>query len=570
MQKTTFDDKNPMALAFLLGDALVSSELAVVADVLLKTTEGRFREDLKQASMAGDLSTVLKGLNFAQILQLVLLCTDEEILRALDEAVASGLIAVPPGEARETVINRYAASTFQVDVQLSRFGTRLRPGRKEVAALRLRRLVGLLYQMNVDSDVSELDWQLRGVEAGDIGARPEEFLRTSTPDQVLRRLVLARRTNMIAACAELGLDAHVDRSDEDLVGGLLWKLGFDVERSYLGTGRFWELHNGMVQMTSTAGVSALVDSEMIRGLASNYFVELEHVLDDTLAFAIWALTTDHVASHNPFQYRLDDERVEAFATLTAHASVIGAIDVSLGDKNTLHPLCRGFGILAEALDSYSKSSNDHKRDPGSFPDFAQHTTLKVFPFAHTVAFLDLSPYAKERLVETLRAVEKGLLESKAPELRNEQLHFRRTATDLEKLAIGLQRIGAAIQRLEAAGLARINFRLVERQGDEWGRQTLVLSDVHNRRIAFARPSSFDWLGLPSLSDEQHLLTEAVFAEPNEMLRFKSVPTSSYSELWRDFPLRRRRSETIAPVEFSGGSAPRATAAASQGVQHVKS
>jgi hypothetical protein len=50
------------------------------------------------------------------------------------------------------------------------------------------------------------------------------------------------------------------------VSALLWKLGFDAHRGYLGTERFWELHNGMVQMTSTAGVSALVDSEMIRGL----------------------------------------------------------------------------------------------------------------------------------------------------------------------------------------------------------------------------------------------------------------------------------------------------------------
>ena len=386
--------------------------------------------------------------------------------------------------------------------------------------------------------------ETRGIEA-----RLEEFLRTSTPDQVLRRLVLARRTNMIAACTEVGVDEHAERSDDDLVSAILWKLGFDAQRDYLGTERFWELHNGMVQMTSTAGVSALVDSEMIRGLASNYFVEMERVLDDGLAFCAWALINDHVASHNPFQYRVDDERLGSFRRLSSHAEERGFTDVPLGDKNTLHPLCRGFGVLAGLLEHYEEEGASWLREAADFPEYAQHTSLKAFPFKHRAAFLDLSQEARVRLIETLKAVERHLLESRAPELRNEQLHFRRTATDLERLSTGLRRVEAAIHRLESAGLARINFRLVDQQGDEWGRKTFVLADSRNRRIAFARPTPFDWLGLPSLSVEQHLVTEATFAEPNEMLRFTSVPSSKYAEMWKDFPLRRRRSEVIAPVAF---------------------
>jgi hypothetical protein len=307
---------------------------------------------------------------------------------------------------------------------------------------------------------------------------------------------------------------------------------------------------------------------MIRGLASNYFVELERILDDSLAFCTWALLNDHVASHSLFQSRVDEERLRSFGRLAKHADERGFADVILGDKNTLHPLCRGFAVLADLVERLESEEVSFLRKVADYPEFAQYTQLKSFPFKHTAAFLDLSSEARARLTETLKVVGRDLLESRAPELRNEQLHFRRTATDLERLTTGLRRIESAIHRLESAGLARINFRLVDQQGDEWGRKTFVLADSRNRRIAFARPTPFDWVGLPPLNVEQHLLTEATFAEPNEMLRFTSIPSSKYAKAWNDFPLRRRRSEFIAPVEVSS-SGGRGAVGSVQSVQPVR-
>ncbi len=149
-----------------------------------------------------------------------------------------------------------------------------------------------------------------------------------------------------------------------------------------------------------------------------------------------------------------------------------------------------------------------------------------------------------------QSVESDLLASRVPELRNEQVHFRRTAPDLERPAVGLQLVGRAVEKLEAAGLVQIDVRLVDEQADEWGAEHSFC------RITSTGASLL--LGHPHLigSDcrgyraEQHLMTDCTFAEPNEVLRFTSVSESGYSRMWNDFPLRRRRSEMTAPVEFS--------------------
>jgi hypothetical protein len=108
--------------------------------------------------------------------------------------------------------------------------------------------------------------------------------RQTPPDQVIRRLVLGRRTNLIAACADIDIDESLYKSDDHFVDLLLLKLGFDAKRDSDSNLEFWRLHTTMFQILQTASASATVDESAIRSIASNYFVALEGALGDALGF----------------------------------------------------------------------------------------------------------------------------------------------------------------------------------------------------------------------------------------------------------------------------------------------
>lgn len=561
LDRESFDDRSMVTLPYLLGDALSLTEFQKLVVGLMNETGGTFRAAVDPLGIRGDAESAVDPMTRAQLLQLSLLASDREITTTLDELVARNEVAIPAGEVRMPVTNQDRHSgRFGLQAQLGRYGSRFHALGTSMGPLRLRRLVDKLYILDNDSDVSELEWQLRGVDAPTLTARLEEFVRSSTPEEVLRRLVLARRTNMITACTELGVNEHRTFDDDDLVNALLWKLGFGIDANEDRSRGFWQSHERMKQVATTAGVSALVDHEAVRALASNYFVLLEEVLDDSLAFVTWALTTDHLATPKPYAYQPDSDRLEAFRKLNEfeEARDSGPESIRYSDKNSLYELCRGFGSLTAYLSVLETESDKYRRSPIDYPRFVELTDLKQFPFHHSVPFLDLLPESRTRIVETLDEVTRMLVAADVNGVRNDQLHFRRSTADLGRLSACLAAVEASVASLEREGLTRLLFRPVREQGDRWGRKIFILADPRGREIAFARPSSFDWLRLPGLKASQYLMTAASFGEPNEILRFRRTFTSEYATMWTGYPKLRQpgpRSDSLESVgELPGVSA----------------
>jgi hypothetical protein len=550
-----FNPDSPVTLPYLLGDSLSVGELRRLVVGLLDTTQGEMREVCAPLGIRGKAEDAVANMSRAELLQLILLARDETIRGLLDALVAGHEIVVPPGEVRTPMVNSgYRSGKFELGSELGRYGYRLRSAGSQIGPLRLRRLVDRLYTLDEGSDISELEWQLRGVEASTLPARLEEYVRTSTPEEVLKRLVLARRTNMITACTELGIDEHRSISDDDLVNSLLWKLGFELNDDCDANGRFWQLHEKMKQVTHTAGISALVDQEAVRALASNYFVLLEELLDDSLAFVTWALTTDHAAAPRPYSYRVEKDRLTAFERLT-QAEVerdSGQEVIRFGDKNSLFELCRGFGILASYLDVIRNDADRLLRSESTWPLFAKHSDLKRFPLRHLVPFLDLLEHSKDAVISELKETSRTLVAADVNGVRNDQLHFRRSTADLDRLSKCLAAVEDAVSRLEKAGFTRLLFHLVSEQGDRWDRKIYILSDPRGREIAFARPSSYDWLGLPGLGKRQYLVTSAVLGEPNEILRFRPSINSDFATLWENYP-KRRAGGSVGMIRVEGDS-----------------
>jgi hypothetical protein len=475
-------------------------------------------------------------------MQLALLSTDAEIVRELDHLVLNETITVPPGEVRRPVVNEgYSVGVHSLRPELGPRGVRFISASAHIGQLRLRRSIDRLYVLEKQSEVAELEFQLRDVDAPTLAAQLAEFIRTRTPEEVLQRLVLARRSNVITICEELSLIDNEYPTDDDLIQTLLWKLGFGLDSHENVHYRFWKHHADMKNLTQTAAVSAIVDQEAVRSLAGNYFVSVEEVLGDSLAYSTWALTSDQLKGARPFTYREDVDRDEAFIRLNEAESNrdSGPEQIRFGPRNELYPLCRGYGILATVLESLQQRAEELRRSPDEVPELARYSDLRKFPFQHTVIFLDLVDEARRRIIQILKDLSAGLVGADVSDVRNEWLHYRRSTADVGRLVDCLATMERTVETLEREGLARILFRPVREDADSWGRRVHVLEDARGREIAIARPSQYSTVRMPNLRSPQFLLTSAIIAEPSEMLRFGSSVSSEYASLWDEFPKRRQ-------------------------------
>jgi hypothetical protein len=555
LERLRFDDQSPEPITLALSDLLSDSELRTLLADLMDNTSGILRAALEPLGLAGKAEDIVARLERPELTQLVLLSTNQELTSSIDHLIAIGQsgakdkpphLEVHPGEIRRLKTNRAMTyGTFGLYPELSAHGIRFMSSDFSLGPLRLKRLVEELYRLDDPAEVDELRWQLRDTEGDDPQEQLEEYVRSASPEDVIRHLVLARRTNQVLASERLGID-FTETSDDDFINATLWKLGFYSDAFEDRNHDFWDHHDRLKRYAQVAGIGARLDPVELRAIAANYFIELEGVLDDSLTFTTWALTTDHIAAERPFAYAPRLARDPSLARLNAYESTRASDHerIELTDSNTLYPLIRGFGILADFLSSALDKHEVYARPASEYPGYSDHTNLKLFPFPHTIPFLDLLPRAQEHLIGTLNSVRLTLETAKVHIVRNDYMHYRSSVLDLTKLNTALEAVEKSVGRLEADGLCRLAYGLVSQSGDAWDRSIFTLRNARNRQIAFARPGAFDWNQMPGLRHLQYVMPAAVFASPNEMLRFTRIFETEYAEYWQDYPKRRPRRQPI--------------------------
>lgn len=555
LERLRFDDQSQEPITLALSDLLSDGELRTLLSDLLDNTSGSMRAAVQPLGLTGKADDIVAELERPQLTQILLLAPNHDLISRIDHLIAAGQSAAkdkPPhldvhqGEIRRLKTNRAMTyGTFALYPELSAHGIRFMSSDFSLGPLRLKRLVEELYRLDDPAEVDELQWQLRETEGDDPQEQLEEYVGSASPEEVIRHLVLARRTNQVLASERLGIDFN-GASDDDFVNATLWKLGFYSDAFEDRNHDFWEHHDRLKRYAQVAGIGARLDPVELRAIAANYFIELEGVLDDSLTFTTWALTTDHVSTERPFSYAPKVARDASLTRLNEHEASIASEHerIELTDSNTLYPLIRGFGILANLLSSARDNESQHLRSRTDYPGYSRHTNLKKFPFLHRMPFLDLLPKAQNRLVETLDYVRITLETAKVHSVRNDYMHYRSSVLDLSKLNTALEAVERSVGRLEADGLCRLAYGLVSQSGDAWDRRVFTLRNSRNRQIAFARPGAFDWNQMPSLRHLQYVVPAAVFARPNEMLRFTRVFETEYADYWHDYPKRRPRRQPM--------------------------
>jgi hypothetical protein len=533
---------------FLLGDAFSDEELRRLLRHAASSTSGRLMQAAARFQLHGGLDTWLPSLDRAQLLQLLLTETDETLAGFLDDVIRDGEIEIPPGEVRRPVVNhRTRSGAWRLRPEVSRLGYRVRPNNPTTTLLRLFALVRSLFDQNSAEDMDELAWMLRNIPGQTPTERLEAFFKSHSPREIISTLVLSRRKSAERTGELLRLDTA--RTDDDFLDVVLWKLGFALDRRSDVRDNYWRLHEELETFATTASASAKSTEADLRAISSNYFVALERFLFDSLTFATWSLLTDHVVAQRPYEYHETPARTFTVATLNGSVSrKTGVEQNDLREEPELSGIVQGFLRLADHLAAIRDRAGDFERPVADLPRFVDQTDLQRFPFLHTLPFLDLVPASQFTLPETLKKVGKKLGESGIMTARNGLVHakIRRTPTIVE-VNDALNNARIALRLLEEIGCVRNTFETVSTEIDTWGRFTTLLRS-NGAEIRFLGPSGYGMLGLPSLDRPVYLMQGAVFAEPNEMLRFKEGFDSPYADYWAGIPHRPERGSGTSPSQ----------------------
>jgi hypothetical protein len=510
---------------------------------LLDATSGELRADVAPFLAVGAAKEATKDLSHAELMQITLLSRESALREALDTLVESGDVLVPRGEIRRPVVNRDRRSgAFGLSPELGEHGLRFASQDDGFAMLRLRHEVGGLAMIDDPTEADELSWQIRDIEGESLTERLDTFFRVTDPGECIERLALPRRAYVERLSRRLGIAQELVGTDDELVARFLWKLGYPLYAEEDPRAEFWRLDQRLTGLAKASHTPGSRETEEFLGTANKFFRELERYLSESLAFAAWALLHDHAVDPNPFQYGLEADHARGMSFIQSAADEADDRVMSfdyLSDKLDLYTLIRGFEFLAKALVALDGREDEFTRAECELPAYARGSELKRFPFTLTVPYLNLTTRSRERLAEQLRDIARSLQRGKVNDIRNEHHHYRKTASGVEQIEAALREIEVSLRALESSGLSLVEFRLEDAVHDRWGRSEYYFAAPRGARHVVTRPSGYDWLGLPALETPQYVVPGAVFAEPNEVLRFRRRIDSPYTQLWSNFPMRRR-------------------------------
>ena len=538
-----FSDTAVGVSATLLGDALSLRELRELIVHLFNSTGGALRDLVRDFLHVGDADQTVSNLDRAQLMQIALLVKEPVLQEALDSLVYDSEILVPPGEVRRPVLNKERRSgAFGLSPELGRLGVRFVSEHPGFAALRLRDELTSIYDLNESQDREDLGWMLRGIIADSLEEQLDTFFRTAEPLDCVIRLGLVGRETLHRLAKNLRVGHGLEESDESIANRILWKLGFPLHSEQDPRAEFWLLHEKLLGLTRASSTPGMRDTEEFLGVASKYFRELERFLQESLAFSAWALLHDHVADPHAFHYGFEADNARGFElvqeSVTYGGDSLKSYDF-MNDKLDIYTMARGFEFLSSRLAALDQEAEELTRPADDFPAYSRGSRLKKFPFESAAPFLCLTDASRMTLVSGLKSVAQALQRGKVNEVRNDHQHYRKTTSGVGQIEQALREAENAMRMLESLGLALVESRVEDAVHDRWGRSEYYLAAPRGTRHVIARPSSFDWLGLPGLDEAQYILRGAVFAEPNEVLRFQRRLDSEYSEMWQDVPSRRR-------------------------------
>ena len=528
IEENNFRISAPEAVVDTLSDGLSLAELKTVMQTAFRLSAknvGLRSWAVALSRVIGDPNEFIDGLSHAELVQLALLHTDEQLAQAIDGSISTGKITLSEYEVRARRIVR--SGRRGVSAEIGSRGLRLVGGGAFVAR-RLQELIHHIYFESGKSTPEDLAYVL-GEPYGEPSGTEllDKAVRAWSPEDVLRKLVLASRSAFEATVERLGIEPALAKDQEEALQTLLWKLGATSRSLPRSLDKIAALEGDLRQASHEA------DDDRTRGVISNLFAALEAALRSTLEFSTWALTNDHYVDDESFVYDPAPNPKARLAFIDQHAPTSDAkILLRASDDNTLVPLGAGFARLRKALAGLAEDAYLRSRD--QLPLECREGALE-FAFMHTLPFFDLDPEARAATLEHLARLAQLVQDETLLRVRNAPLHGAREFPTLDEMTIALGHISELRLILGKSGLLPTAFRLESTAADSMGRATATYYSDDRTRVDLYHPT---WKIAPRLPDGKLLviLPTGNLGAPGPLrFRIKSRPGSD--PYWNDWPKR---------------------------------
>lgn len=512
---------NGAAALEAIADGLNRDEIELVVAAALKA---KFRDRTARLTLLKQLATAVanpddfvRSLSREELLQILLLQSDEALWAALDSVLHDEALIIPGHEVRKSQLSR-------VDrvAEIGAFGLRMRPTPEfPPASLCIEVLDAVFLQANAADELAFLG----GVDEG------------ADPNDVLDVVVRKHDTTAIVDDFLLSSKATADRSAdffwvsepyrtdrESLRAVLLWRLGAP------GALAFSEL--GLLDRRA-ADLLRVIQSgkpeEAQRGAATNLWTVLESTLHRALCFTVWALSTDHFVSADGFEYdpTTDEETIQLLEKL---APATEGLALSPDGRNTLAPLGAGFGRLARVLDGLT--AVDCERPSSQFPAESA-ATGRPFAFSHTQPVFWLSDEAQGVVIGAIRTLASMSQGERLLRVRNTSVHGNTPFPSSEELAWAADEVTRLAEQLRRFGLFPTVFEREATEVDSAGRSTTTYS-AGDQSLSLHGPTRTLDPRLP-FSSRQLVIMPAAQIPGCGPLRFTLKPNPRRDEYWDGWP-----------------------------------
>lgn len=554
-----YDDLRLSGFPNFLAGAFDLPEFKLILKQLIDTHSKEIRSLLPlgkkfERLFEGDSNYITRNLDKNYCLQLILLLNDGAIVNAIETLIDENRIEIPATEKRISKIpftKKYG--WIPTNIECSRNGIRTISPSGSLALARLKRLIKEIYNKKDNEEL--LDWKLIGFEGGSLLERLDKHLYYSDPEQLLSNLIMDSPSHLKATFELMKYgNFSIPRTDQDkgkIIKKLLWKIGFDVNLYPEYINLFWDRYAKFISLLDSDVCQEYTERkmELIRSSAVNFFVSLEQILGYSLSFSAWMLLSDHYLDT---RYKLNLDIAKSFMESKFSEIEDDKLPFDPTGKYTLYPLIAGFSRLSGICEEMIKNKERYKRQESDIQRPYKKTSIEVFPFLYRALILDLRDQDQKSVLDLLKEVASSLSRANVSNIRNRIEHPRekKEFPCRDEIKRMCEVISNVIKDLIDFGLCPSVFWSTEIHVDSYDRRFTTCKDCRNREIELIISPQHNYCRFPNTSNPLVIVPGVHVGDSGELMRFHFEETSSYTEMWKNFPRKKFVYKEIPSEEIS--------------------
>lgn len=536
------NDQSATEVYKLVVDAFGENDMRLILKLLIDEYELRNKLPSSEKYKASSKS-IVSSLNKQSCVQLILLCEDNYIIKAIDQLILEKLIIIPPTEIRQPHIKK-TSGNYHIYHQCNKLGVRAQSRNHDLSIVRLKRLIKSVYEDPYLK--SQLEWKLRPYSGDTLDAKIEKYISKSDPKTIINETIMTGPVQLEKAWRMLpGYYKMPDDFEQEsyIIDKMLWKLGFDINIFPEDLTKFWKRLRKFKDIVTRSSRYNEEDKEEIRSAAVNLFVSLEQILEHALSFAVWLLLSDHYID-TKFTYVYEDAREFMAGMLNGFEMSSGEkIAYDKNGKNTLFPLVAGFDALVSICDKLLSEGNEKYRRPEiELPSFHGNDSIMLFPFMSKKMLFDISASDYEKFSSITKNISKEFSKTHVLSIRNRLQHKRDDFPAQQEIIAACDSIDKIISILENSNVYPNVYLFKSFHVDAYKRDEFTYYNYKSVEISVVPTPEYALCDLPGYYDPQIIIPIIKIGSSNNPMRFLYKERSDYQQFWKNYPRRKKIEE----------------------------